>query len=231
MLNRHSRDFAYHLPSFQADCVPFQFWVEPELAAKMWLLYNRRILAFIQRYPNKVLITSQRGLFEGAPILKTLNEQFGFNLNLDAESPFDNSLLNDKASQNIQNTMSRSLRFKLESLWEQLLSSAVFKAANESPVFYAPNDIPTDFTEPLFKKIEAQIQENQRIQSKDRQISCLDFPREYDVNSLSSWLGGLVPNSINKEVSKKIESFINNHAPTNSSIWLQFGQGKITNIN
>jgi hypothetical protein len=86
LLNRHSRDFAHHLPYFQSDCVPFQFWMEPELAAKMWLLYNSRILAFAQQYPNKVLIASQRALFEGAPILVKLNEKFGFNLKIDTET-------------------------------------------------------------------------------------------------------------------------------------------------
>jgi len=225
LLNRHSRDFAYHLPSFQADCVPFQFWVEPELAAKMWLLYNSRILAFIQQYPNKVLIASQRALFEGAPILVKLNEQFGFNLNVDAKTPFDNRLLNEKASQNISKTMSHGLQIKLENLWEQLLASAAFRASDESPLFYTPTSVPTDFTESLFNKMRAQIQEKgkERPQHKETQMLCFNFPKSPTIEKISSWLKDLSPNSISEERSKNIENFINTHTPTNSSIWLQFG--------
>lgn len=134
LLHRHSRELAYALPPLNADSAGFNFWTQPALAAKMWLSYNRRILDFARSNPEQSLIVTQRALFEGAPVIATLNSQFGFELNEEAESPFDPSLFRDQASSRIFSQLSHSLQAQLNAVWEQLLDLARFKSDNEQPI-------------------------------------------------------------------------------------------------
>lgn len=81
LLHRHSRDLAYGLPELNRDMVGAKFWIQPELAAKMWLSYNKRLVAFPKEQPQITIVATQRALFEGAPVIQELNTNFGFELN------------------------------------------------------------------------------------------------------------------------------------------------------
>lgn len=135
LLHRHSRELAHHLPELTSDNEGLRLWTQPQLVAKMWLSYNVRILAFIKKNKNKVVLVSQRALFEGAPILETLNTRFGFNLNEKVSSPFKIDLLRDQANSNIFNSLSYSLKHQLDSVWDELLNLADFKSNNETPIY------------------------------------------------------------------------------------------------
>jgi tetratricopeptide (TPR) repeat protein/SAM-dependent methyltransferase len=134
LLHRHSREFAYGLPTLQLDNIGIKFWQLPELAAEMWLSYNRKLLVFAKQNPANTLIVTQRALFEGAPIISTLNDKFGFSLDATVPSPFDPKLFRDKASEGIFSQLSKSLQRQLNQLWQELLMIAEFKSNHEDPI-------------------------------------------------------------------------------------------------
>lgn len=134
LLHRHSRDLAYALPQLNSDSVGGLFWIQPELAAKMWLSYNQRLLAFAKANPEQTLVVTQRALFEGASIIESINHKFGFELNEKVDSPFDPSLFRDKASQSVLSQLSAALKAQLNVVWSELLELATFKSEDESPV-------------------------------------------------------------------------------------------------
>jgi len=138
LLHRHSRELAHQLSTLNNDDVNLQFWLQPELAAKMWLSYNQRILAFAKAHPDKVLLVTQRALFEGAPILSTLNNQYGFNLDIETKSPFEPKLLRDQANIRVANSLSYAFKNKLDTVWRSLISIADFKSENEEPIYLYP---------------------------------------------------------------------------------------------
>ena len=124
LLHRHSREFAQQLPENLENDKRLEFWRKPDLAAKMWLAYNQRLLAFAKKHPSKSLIVTQRALFNGAPILKTLNSKFKLGLNESAESPIENKMLRDQASTLIPDMLSSHLKARLEHVWHELLARA-----------------------------------------------------------------------------------------------------------
>jgi tetratricopeptide (TPR) repeat protein len=136
LLNRESKDLAHLLPKLSTDAVGLQFWTNPELAAHMWLSYNKRILAFAKENPERVLLVTQRALFQNAPILSSLNTKFGLSLNTQAASPFQAELLRDQASSQIFNSLSYSLKASLEAVWQEILVLTGLKSENEEPLCF-----------------------------------------------------------------------------------------------
>lgn len=134
LLHRHSRDLAYSLPVVNRDdSADAQFWVQPELAAEMWLSYNQNIVAFAKDNPSTTIIATQRALFEDAPIVKKLNSKFGFALDENIESPFEASLFRDKANERIFSQISHSLQARLNRVWDELIELATFTSTDETP--------------------------------------------------------------------------------------------------
>lgn len=154
LLHRHSRDLAHNLPQLNADNTGLQFWLTPELAARMWLSYNQRLLAFAKQNRSNVLLVTQRALFEGAPVLSFLNDKFNFRLDSEVASPFEESLLRDQASSTVFDSLSYSLRARLDKLSNELLALADFKSANEQPLYSRNSDIANEALAPLHQAIE-----------------------------------------------------------------------------
>jgi hypothetical protein len=140
LLNRHSRELAYALSEVYVNNPHLTFWSQPDIAAKAWLAYNKRMLKFAKAHPHRVLLFTQRAFFEGAPLIETINERFGFSLNSEAESPFDSSLFNDNACLSIKENLSHSLKRQLDNVWKELVDIADFRSANEEPIFYSISD-------------------------------------------------------------------------------------------
>ena len=152
LLHRHSKDFAHNIPNLNADNAGMKFWLQPELAARMWLSYNQRIINFVKANKNVSLIVTQRALFEGAPLIETLNTQFNFNLNTSVNSPFDANLLRDEASERIFLGLSSALKQQLNTTWNELLTLATFKSDDE-----APRIVKTEVDTDLLANVEQQI--------------------------------------------------------------------------
>ncbi|HCG6647463.1 TPA: methyltransferase [Vibrio parahaemolyticus] len=167
LLHRHSRDLAYGLSSINRDTVGAQFWVQPELAAKMWLSYNKRILGFAKNNPEITIVATQRALFQGAPILKELNAKFGFELDEGVESPFDASLFRDKANQRIFDQLSYSLQAQLNAVWNELLELATFRSEDETP--HIVND---ELKREELAKVEALISSQTMVNLPAKNTTC-----------------------------------------------------------
>ena len=135
LLNRHSRELAYGLMDVNDENPHLKIWAQPDIAAKAWLAYNKRLIKFAKAHPDKVILCTQRALFEGAPLIECINTRFGFELDANIDPPFDNSLFNDGASISVKDSLSLALQRQLDSVWEELLNIANFSSANELPVY------------------------------------------------------------------------------------------------
>ncbi|TKF10782.1 hypothetical protein FCV66_19010 [Enterovibrio norvegicus] len=173
LLHRHSRDLAYGLPNVNRDMVGAQFWVQPELAAKMWLSYNKRLVEFAKENPQITIIATQRSLFEGAPVIQEINTKFGFVLNEEVKSPFDSSLFRDKANQRVISQLSHSLQAQLNAVWNELLELATFRSADEEPHIVYDELVPNALVE-----VQALISEQTMV----------GLPSKDTANHNSSWL-------------------------------------------
>jgi len=142
LLNRHSKNLAYGLKEVTPDSPDMQFWTQPDLAAKMWLSYNKRLVSFAKKHPDLTLIATQRALFNGAPILKTINKKFSFELDTNAKSPFDKSLFRDVSNNTIFESLSYSLQQELNNVWLEILALTEFRTKNEDPIITTSEEVP-----------------------------------------------------------------------------------------
>ena len=127
----HSKEIAL-LTNRSKGALSDRFWHEPNLAAKMWLAYNSRLLSFIKSNPEQCLLVTQKALFNGAPVLSSLNKLGNFNLDENASLPFTHSLINDKANLNVSFVTEPSLRKELDDTWKALLKFADYREEDES---------------------------------------------------------------------------------------------------
>jgi tetratricopeptide (TPR) repeat protein len=193
LLNRESRDLAHLLPKLGADAAGLQFWAKPELAAHMWLTYNKRILTFAKENPEYVVLVTQRALFENAPVLSSLNTKFGFSLNTQAVSPFQSELLRDQASSRIFDSLSYSLKASLEAVWQEILVLTSLKSDNEEPLCIdspvVDSQMLASYQQTLIKTVEVDYSSAQ-VRNK----------------SASDWLGALSFMSEHEEIVKYLDS-------------------------
>lgn len=140
LLNRHSRELAYKLMKNDTSNDHFRFWQQPDLAARTWLAYNKRILKFVKKHPKNTLLLTQRAIFEGAPILQAVNQKFGFALDTEAQSPFEDSLFNETACINVRNNLSMALRNELDCVWKELLLIADYRSKDETEKYVDNNN-------------------------------------------------------------------------------------------
>ena len=127
----HSREIAL-LTNRSKGALNDRFWHKPNLAAKMWLAYNSRILSFIKSNPKQCLLVTQKALFNGAPVLSSLNKLGNFNLDENASLPSTHSLINDKANLNVSFVTEPGLRKELDDTWKALLDFADYREEDES---------------------------------------------------------------------------------------------------
>jgi hypothetical protein len=57
--------------------VHMRFFTVADLAVRMWLVYNRALLAFADRYPDDVLAVSFASLLRGLPLTRIVREAWG----------------------------------------------------------------------------------------------------------------------------------------------------------
>lgn len=149
LLKRHSMSLSNHLKPIEQAGNDLRFWVDPCLAAKMWISYNIRLLKFLSDNPNVCLTVTQRGLSAGVNLIGMVNDKFAYALNCRAQSPFDNSLINDMASVNVKRFLPNDMLTKLEEIWDSLLLYVDNQLVDEKPVFYFPNYLSDNFNRKL----------------------------------------------------------------------------------
>jgi hypothetical protein len=57
-----------------------RFWEEPDLALRMWLTHNEALLQFAHAYPEDTLTVSLDMVQSGFPVVKAINQRWGFEL-------------------------------------------------------------------------------------------------------------------------------------------------------
>lgn len=227
LLHRHSREFAHKLEPLDSDHVTLQFWIDPELAAKMWIAYNRRIIEFVQNQPDRTLIFTQRALFNHAPIITRVNEKFGFNLNTEIQSPYDPKLLNDSASIRIRQSLSVSVIEELNHLWQQLLAYSDATHCDETPIEYLPVPIPDSFAAHYQEAINEEckkVSHAHNNQNFEEQHKTLCYPENHCAKEISEWLNTIPLPVANSSNLTKIEHFVDLHQPTNGNVWIGLGK-------
>lgn len=192
LLNRHSKNLAYGLPEINKDYADIKFWSQPNLAAKMWLSYNKRLIEFAKKHPDKTLISTQRSLFKGVQIIKAINQKFSLDLNENAESPFDKSLFRDISNENIFESISYTLKKELNQVWSEILQIADFKSDNEEPILTRHKEIDNKDLDKI----------RSMIPSRD-DYHCLEQPISTSENT--NWLNKLK----NITNAKEITNFLN----------------------
>ncbi|MDP5254334.1 MULTISPECIES: tetratricopeptide repeat protein [unclassified Vibrio] len=225
LLHRHSREFAHQLPTLTPEHVTLQFWSTPELAANMWIAYNRRLIDFAQQHPKQTLIVTQRALFNGVPIITRINEKFGFDLDDNADSPYKPELFNDRASTQIKASLSKSLIAKLDALWQQLLTLADATHSDEKPIEYTPTELPDS----LWAQYEqALIKQHQNQPSSEPNYpttpQALTYPDQQNAETLNEWLKTLPLPIATDENLKQITLYLDQHQPTNGNTWIELGK-------
>jgi hypothetical protein len=57
-----------------------RFWEEPDLALRMWLTHNEALLTFARTYPEDTLAVSMDMVRNGFPVIRAINQRWGFGL-------------------------------------------------------------------------------------------------------------------------------------------------------
>lgn len=227
LLYRHSREFAHQLPENSEDDKRLEFWRKPELAAKMWLAYNQKLLAFAKENPNKSLIVTQRALFNGAPILKTLNNKFKLGFDESVESPIESKLLRDQASTLIPDMLSSYLKAKLEYVWNELLELAELKHTDEEAVYYTPeftsiSQLPSSFREAYLSKCRELAKESNT--PKEAPTTEITWPKEKTEEVVTHWLSKYPRKNLTEAQLTQVHNFIEEHFPLSANIWLEMAK-------
>ncbi|MDC0603223.1 methyltransferase [Aliiglaciecola sp.] len=223
LLHRHSREFAHQLPGDLNDDKRLLFWRKPELAAKMWLEYNRNLLAFAKSHPSKTLVITQRALFNNAPLLQCINDKFSLNLDASVESPIDSTMLNDHASQRIPNMLSSHLKASLELVWQELLALADLKHTDESANYYKPefddiSQLPSEFLE-SYSFACSDVAKN-KINSDVPTTNEINWPNEVSDEEAAVWINKYPRKDLTESQLKKIHQLIETHYGLSTNVWL-----------
>ncbi|WP_428033711.1 tetratricopeptide repeat protein [Amphritea sp.] len=126
--DRHSKELA-----FDQSNAHLRFWQSPELAARMWLAYHRRILSLLENAPEQCLVVSHRSLLGGLPLIDKVNSVFGLELNTTTPSPIRHELSQDSVDNSVRSLLPDSLIAELETVWHSLLAHIDHRAEDESP--------------------------------------------------------------------------------------------------
>lgn len=113
---RHSGDLFHGRGS---ERVHRRFWVEPDLALKMWLVHNEGLLAFARAYPEDTLAVSVDMIRDGFPLVWALNRRWRLGLtDVPTAEVFDPSVTAGRSMR--QAVSDRRLIGRVEATWRAL---------------------------------------------------------------------------------------------------------------
>ncbi|WP_146129539.1 tetratricopeptide repeat protein [Alteromonas alba] len=227
LLNRHSREFAHQLPGDLSDDKRLNFWRKPELAAKMWLEYNRKLLAFAKNNPSKTLVITQRALFNNAPLIQRINDKFSLNLDVSVESPVESVMLNDHASQTIPSMLSSHLKASLDIVWQELLELADLKHTEENANYYKPefddiSQLPSEFVKSYQSACKdlAKKKSSSDVPTSDE----INWPNEGSEEEAVVWIDKYPRKNLDESQLNKIHKFAEKHYGLSANVWLSMAR-------
>ncbi len=135
LLKRHSRDLAHCLPTGKVLSDNIVFWQEPELAARMWLAYNKAMLKFIKANKENCLLVSQPALMQGCDLIAEINNKFKFQIKPLVVSPVKFEYASENVDAIILNGLPTQLQSELNETYEQLAKLCDTSNAQDAPEF------------------------------------------------------------------------------------------------
>lgn len=120
LLKRHSKNMAYDLPTGKALSEHITFWKKPELAARMWLTYNKAMIKFIKANKENCLLVSQASLIQGCDLITTINHKFDCQLEPISSSPVKAEYASESINSAILDSLPTQLQSELENTYQEL---------------------------------------------------------------------------------------------------------------
>lgn len=132
------------------------FWEQPELAARMWLAYHRRLIPLLEESRDQCLVVTQQALLGGLPIIEKLNTRFGLGLDSTTPSPIRHSLSHDLIEESVTERLPAALVNELEVMWQRLLACADYHGDNDAPKWVKDHDAAPMVTQALLRLADKQ---------------------------------------------------------------------------
>ncbi|WP_126753160.1 hypothetical protein [Idiomarina fontislapidosi] len=136
LLSRHSLHIAEQIKSRHLG-QHLNFWLQPTLAAKMWLTYNELLLNFKQKHPDKVVLLTHDQLSDAKCLARKL-ENIGLSCAANAFTCYDATKFSNTVSSRVLELIPHKLVNELTSLWDELRAYASDSGADASVSFYSP---------------------------------------------------------------------------------------------
>jgi len=160
-----------------------RFWREPELAYRMWLAYNRRLLRHLRAHPERTLLVSQEGMLEGFDLVGAITERWGCGLRQPEETGIDPGRVSESALPPPE--PSDTLRRELDELYEELQALSLAPAPEPSgDRFGVPNSL-CDL-ERIAEKTEAVKGRIRTTRTFDRVLEKVRTPELSDAEKLAA---------------------------------------------
>ncbi len=137
LLSRHSLRIAEAIHSKNLGR-HFNFWIEPTLAARMWLAYNKALITFRRQQRNKMALFTQRGLADSERIAVDLS-RIGVECDDALFVSHDETKTHGSVSARINSLLPVDLRMELDALWNELLAESDCASEDEHVTFYFPD--------------------------------------------------------------------------------------------
>lgn len=129
LIYRHFSDSTYSLERRQStelfsnpdgrELMYRRFWEEPDLALRMWMTHNDALLAFARSYPEDTLAVSLNMVQNGFPVVRAINQRWGFGLDeVPASEVFDPGSTDRRPGR--QPVSDRRLIDRIDATWEAL---------------------------------------------------------------------------------------------------------------
>ena len=96
-----------------------RFWEEPDLALRMWLTHNEALLAFAHTYAEDTLAVSMDMVQGGFPVVKAINQRWGFGLDEVATSEVIDPTITERRAGR-QPVSDRRLIDRVDATWQAL---------------------------------------------------------------------------------------------------------------
>lgn len=135
LLKRHSKHMAYDLPTGEALFEHIAFWKNPELAARMWLTYNRAMIDFIKANRNNCLVVSQTALIKGCDLITTINHTFDYQLEPIQSSPVKAEYASESINSAVLDSLPQQLQLQLNEAYLELSQLCDTNNAHDIPEF------------------------------------------------------------------------------------------------
>lgn len=135
LYKRHSQDLAYNLPVGQPFNQSISFWKQSDLAAGMWLAYNKALTKFVRENPDSTILVSQASLVNGFDIIEEVNRKFQLDLPPIDQSTVKQEYYESSVDERVLNGLSDSLISEMNNAYSELHGLSVGEGSIETPKF------------------------------------------------------------------------------------------------